>query len=76
MDKQIIMESILKTVKKEITEWLDEHDSITDPFEYEKNLSERSLRIGRSMLENSSGKISRDRNVKKNLDGIWQGLAA
>ena len=59
------MESILKTVRQEVTEWLDEQDSITDPFEYEKNLLERSLRIGRSMLENSTGKISKDRNVKK-----------
>lgn len=65
MDKQLIMESILKTVRQEVTEWLDEQDSITDPFEYEKNLLERSLRIGRSMLENSTGKISKDRNVKK-----------
>lgn len=65
MDKEIILESILKTVKLEISEWLEEQKAIHDPIEYEKKLLARALRIGRSMLENSSGKVSRDRNVKK-----------
>ena len=65
MDKTIIMESILKTVNQEVSEWIDEQGTITDAFEYEKRLFERTMRIGRIMLENSSGKVSRDRNLKK-----------
>lgn len=65
MDKQQIVKSILKTVELEVNEWLDEQDSIKDPFEYEQRLLERSLKYGKTLLSESSGKVSRDRNAKK-----------
>jgi len=65
MDKLEIKASILRTVSEELDQWLAEEPTIKDAFEYEKRLFERTLRIGRSMLENSQGKISRDRNTKK-----------
>lgn len=65
MDKKAIKTSILKTVEQEVDAWLKEEPHFTDPFEYEKSLLERTLRIGKSMMENSKGKLSKDRNTKK-----------
>lgn len=65
MDKSKIKQSILRTVEAEIDAWLEIEPNFTDPFEYEKDLFARSLRIGKSMLVNSQGKVSKDRNTKK-----------
>ena len=65
MDKQEIIKSILRTVEQEVTEWIEEEDTITDALDYEKRLFERSLRIGGVMLAGSKGKVSKDRNAKK-----------
>lgn len=68
MDKKEIRESILKTVTKEIDEWLEEEPKISDPIQYERRLLERSLRIGKAMLERSRGEVSVDRNKKKRFN--------
>ena len=65
MDKQEIIKSILRTVEQEVTDWIEEEDTITDALDYEKRLLERSLRIGGVMLAGSKGKVSKDRNAKK-----------
>jgi len=65
MDKQAIRESILKTVSEELDAWLEEEPGIQDPFQYEHRLVQRTLRIGRSILEHSQGRLSVDRNKKK-----------
>ena len=65
MDKEAIKASILRTVSNELDEWLTEEPTITDGLDYEKRLFERTLRIGRSILINSQGKLSKDRNTKK-----------
>jgi len=38
MDKQQIVESILKTVELEVNEWLDEKDLIEDPISQENHM--------------------------------------
>ena len=65
MDKEQIRASILRAVNQELDQWLEEEPTITDAFEYEKRLFERTLRIGQSMLVNSRGKVPKDRNLKK-----------
>lgn len=65
MDKQTFIESILKTVKQEAEAWFDEEQTIDDPFDYEQRLFERTLKIGRKMMEVSGGDLVRDRNAKK-----------
>lgn len=67
MDDQKIRESILRTVNEEIDSWLANKDAIKDPLEYEKRLFEHSMRFGKSLLVNSDGKLSKDRNKKKGL---------
>ncbi len=65
MDKEQIKQSILITVEAEVDAWLEIEPKMTDAYEYEKDLFERTLRIGRSMLTNSRGKLPKDRNAKK-----------
>jgi hypothetical protein len=65
MEKQQIVQSILKAVETEVTEWVNIEQSIKDPMVYEQDLLERALRIGKVMLEHNGGKISKDRNQKK-----------
>jgi len=65
MDKEQIKSSILSMINSELDQWLEEEPTITDAFEYEKRLFERTLRIGQSMLVNSRGKVPKDRNLKK-----------
>lgn len=67
MDKDEIKVSILRTISQEIDEWLTEEPTITDAFDYEKHLFERTLRMGRSILTNSQGHLFKDRNTKKVL---------
>lgn len=65
MDKKAIRESILRTVSQEVDGWLEEEPGIKDPFLYEHRLVERTLRIGKAILERSRGEVSVDRNKKK-----------
>lgn len=65
MDKQEIRASILRSVEQEIDAWLDVEPKITDAFDYEKTLFDRTMRIGRLMLENSRRKPPKNRNKKK-----------
>ena len=65
MDKKAVVESILKTVRQEVEGWVEEEEKIKDPFEYEKRLLERVLRMGQTMVEESGGKLAKDRNAKK-----------
>jgi hypothetical protein len=65
MEKSEIKKSILRSFEAELDAWLEVEPKITDAFEYERSLLERTLRIGKSILEQSSGKLSRDRNFKK-----------
>lgn len=65
MDKIAIKESILRIIDQEVDTWLEEEPKIKDPFEYEKQLFERAMRIGKVILEQGQGKVSKDRNLKK-----------
>lgn len=65
MDKQLIKASILRNIESEIDDWLEVEPKFTDPFEYEKSLFERVLRMGKTMILHSQGEVSRDRNLKK-----------
>jgi len=70
MEKRNIKAAILRNVESEIDSWLAAEPNFTDPFEYEKSLLERVLRMGRTMVQYSQGELSRDRNQKKSLDDI------
>jgi len=67
MDKQTIKAAILRNIESEIDAWLEVEPKFTDPFEYEKSLFERVLRMGKTIMVHSQGTISRDRNEKKVL---------
>lgn len=65
MDKIAIKESILRTVEQELDAWLEEEPKIKDAFDYEKRLFERTMRMGKAILERGQGKLPKDRNTKK-----------
>jgi hypothetical protein len=63
--KDKILESILRNVRTEVSDFLDQESSIKCPIEYETKLIELSRNFGKSLLENSQGKIPKSRNSKK-----------
>jgi hypothetical protein len=65
MDKSEIKKSILRSFEAELDAWLEIEPKFTDAFEYERSLLERTLRIGQTIIQESGGKLSRDRNLKK-----------
>ncbi|MFT6337831.1 MAG: hypothetical protein ACJATI_004596, partial [Halioglobus sp.] len=52
--------------------WLDVEPKITDAFDYEKTLFDRTMRIGRLMLENSRRKPPKKRNKKNGVNHLWE----
>lgn len=65
MDNEIKLQSILKTVEDEVKVWLKEEGQIQDSIEYEKKVLGIALRIGKSIVIESGGKLPKDRNQKK-----------
>lgn len=63
--KEAILESILRRVKAEVSQFLDDEPEIKCPIEYEKRLISMSLLFGKSIMENAQGQIPRSRNLKK-----------
>ena len=57
MDKQTIKASILRQIESEVDNWLEDEPKFTDPFEYEKSLFERVLRMGKVMMVYGQGKV-------------------
>jgi hypothetical protein len=71
MDKSQIKESILRMFEAELDAWLEIEPKINDAFEYERDLLDRTLRVGKGMITLSQGKIPKDRNAKKSLYRFW-----
>lgn len=65
MDKTEKIQSILKAVEQEVTQWVNEEGSIRDPILYEQKLLERAFNFGKALMLSSNGKLPNDRNVKK-----------
>lgn len=63
--KDQILESILRSVRTEVSTFLDEESGINCPVEYELKLIEVSRNFARTLLEKSQGKIPKSRNTKK-----------
>lgn len=65
MDKTEKIQSILKAVEQEVTQWVNEEGNLRDPILYEQKLLERTFKIGKTLMLNSHGKLPKDRNAKK-----------
>jgi len=65
MDKTEKIQSILKAVEQEVTQWVNEEGNIRDPMLYEQKLLEKAFKIGKTLMLSSNGKLPKDRNAKK-----------
>jgi hypothetical protein len=63
--REAILESILRSVKAEVSQFLADEPEIKCPIEYEKRLIALSLTFGKSILENTQGQAPKSRNLKK-----------
>jgi hypothetical protein len=54
----------MNAIGEEVDAWLAEEKSITDPIHYERQALARTLKMGRALIEEGQGEISRDRNKK------------
>lgn len=63
--KDQILESILRSVRTEVSSFLDQESAIKCPIEYELKLIEASRNFARTLVEKSQGKIPKSRNSKK-----------
>ncbi len=63
--KEAILESILRKVKTDVSQFIEDEAEIKCPIEYEKRLIEMSLNFGRSIMENTQGQMPKSRNLKK-----------
>ena len=64
MNKNELRSRILNAISEEVDAWLTEEKDITDPIQYEQQALARTLKMGRALIEQGQGKISRDRNKK------------
>jgi len=67
MDRNQAIESILKAVKEDITQFLDVHDQIDSSIEYEERVLEISRRFARNLISRSAGNWPKSRNAKKKV---------
>jgi hypothetical protein len=63
--KEAILESILREVKTEVSQFLADEPEIKCPIEYEKRLIAMSMSFGKSIIENTQGQLPKSRNLKK-----------
>jgi hypothetical protein len=63
--KEEVLDSILRSIRTELKEFLELESKITCPIEYESRVIEMSRNFGRSVIEQSQGKLPKSRNQKK-----------
>ena len=63
--KSQIVDSILETVRSEISLFVEEEAEIKCPVEYELRVMEVSRVLSRNLILGTQGKVGRSRNTKK-----------
>lgn len=65
MENKQIVDSILETVRAEITDFVEQESSIKCPIEYEKRLIEIARNMTKNLLLGTQGYLPKSRNAKK-----------
>lgn len=63
--KEEILDAILRSIRTELSDFLEIESKITSGFEYEARVIEMSRNFGKAVIEQSQGKIPKSRNLKK-----------
>lgn len=69
MDKsKEIVDSILESMRAELTQFVDEESQIKSSLEYEERVLELSRKFAAGLITKSQGKMPKSRNSKKSPD--------
>lgn len=63
-----IVDSILESMREELTQFVDEESQITSSLEYEERVLELSRKFAAGLITKSQGKMPKSRNSKKSSD--------
>lgn len=65
METKQTVDSILETVRAEISQFVDQESDITCPIEYETRLLEMARNFAKTLLLGTQGQLPKSRNCKK-----------
>ena len=65
MENKQLVDSILETVRAEISDFVDQESDIKCPIEYETRLIEIARSFARNLLLGTQGHLPKSRNSKK-----------
>ena len=65
MDTKELVDSILETVRTEMTEFVEQESDIECPIEYELRVIEIARTMSRNLVLGAQGKLPKSRNSKK-----------
>jgi len=65
MESKQLVDSILETVRAEMTAFIQHESEIKCPVEYEMRVLEIARTLSRNLIEQSQGKLPKSRNGKK-----------
>lgn len=65
METKDLVDSILETVRTEITEFVEQEKAIICPIDYELRVLEIGRKLSRSLILGSHGALPKSRNSKK-----------
>jgi len=70
MKSKEIVESILESMREEVTQFVEQESQITSSLEYEERVLELSKKFAADLIVKSQGKIPKSRNLKKSIDKL------
>lgn len=65
METKQLVDSILRTIEQELTDFIESQEQIDCPIEYEKRVVGLARSYGQNILRQSMGKVPKSRNSKK-----------
>lgn len=68
MESKKIVDSILESMREELTQFVDQQSKITSSVEYEERVVELSRKFAAGLISKSQGQIPKSRNSKKSID--------
>ncbi len=65
METKQLVDTILETVRAEMTTFIEEESKIKCPVEYETRVIEIARRLSKNLIQGTQGKLPKSRNGKK-----------
>lgn len=68
MKNKELVDSILESMRAEVSQFVEEESKITSALEYEDRVIELSRKFAKGVIAGTQGKMPRSRNLKKSPD--------